>query len=116
MIPTQVHGVLDYVVGAILILAPFLLGFADGTAAQWVPISLGVVAVLYSLLTNYELGFLKVLPLRVHLILDQTLGAVLLTSPWLFDFSSRIMWPHLLFGMVSVVVPLLTKPPAGALR
>jgi hypothetical protein len=29
MITTKTHGVLDYIVGAALIVAPWLLGFAD---------------------------------------------------------------------------------------
>ncbi len=48
------HGVLDYVVGALLIVVPYLLGFADGTAAQWVPQVLGLVAIGGGLMTDYE--------------------------------------------------------------
>ena len=33
MIPTRIHGIIDYVFGIIAIAAPFVLGFADGTAA-----------------------------------------------------------------------------------
>jgi hypothetical protein len=29
MIPTHVHGVIDYLVGIVMILAPYILGFAD---------------------------------------------------------------------------------------
>jgi hypothetical protein len=36
-IPTRTHGVIDYLMGALLIVAPYLLGFADDTMAQWVP-------------------------------------------------------------------------------
>jgi hypothetical protein len=40
------HSVVDYIVGILLILAPLLLGFADGTAAQWVPQVLGALVLL----------------------------------------------------------------------
>ena len=53
-ISTRTHGVLDHVVGALLIVVPYLLGFADGTAAQWVPQVLGVVAIGGGLMTDYE--------------------------------------------------------------
>ena len=33
-IPTQIHGGLDYLIGVILIIAPWLFGFADGSAAM----------------------------------------------------------------------------------
>ncbi|MDB5615582.1 MAG: hypothetical protein JWQ22_3235 [Devosia sp.] len=109
MIPTRVHGILDYVVGAILILAPYLLGFADGTAAQWVPMVLGVAAIAYSLVTEYELSLAKLLPLWVHLGLDIASGVLLAASPWLFGFADRIWWPHVLFGAIEIIVPLLTS-------
>src|SRR5690554_1548903 len=67
---TRTHGVLDYLVGALLILAPFIFGFADGGAAQWVPIVLGAGAIAYSLVTRYELGAVKLLPMPAHLGLD----------------------------------------------
>lgn len=37
-ISTRVHGVVDYLMGLLLIVAPFLFGFATGGSAQWVPI------------------------------------------------------------------------------
>jgi hypothetical protein len=70
MIPTHVHGTINYIVCTLLILAPFILGFADGTPAQWVPIILGASAMFYSLLTDYELGVARVIPMPVHLGLD----------------------------------------------
>lgn len=108
MIPTRIHGFIDYVVGLLLIAAPFLLGFADGTAAQWVPIILGAGAIFYSLMTNYELGLVKMIPMPVHLALDMGSGAFLAASPWLFGFADRIWWPHVLVGIMEIVIPLMT--------
>lgn len=110
MIPTRIHGYIDYIVGALLIVAPFVLGFADGTAAQWVPVILGASAIAYSLATDYELGAVRVLPMRVHLALDMGSGALLAASPWLFQFADRIWWPHVLVGVMEIVIPLLTSP------
>jgi hypothetical protein len=47
-ISTKVHGVLDYLVGIILIAAPWLLNFYRGGAESWVPILLGIGTVMYS--------------------------------------------------------------------
>jgi hypothetical protein len=109
MIPTRIHGVLDYVVGALLILAPFLFGFADGTAAQWVPTLLGIAAIVYSLITRYELSIAKILPMPTHLLLDAASGVLLAASPWLFGFADRIWWPHVVFGVLEIVVSALTQ-------
>jgi hypothetical protein len=108
MIPTRVHGIIDYVVGIVLILAPYILGFADGTAAQWVPMILGIAALIYSLLTRYELSMAKIIPMPVHLGLDVASGLLLAASPWLFGFADRIWWPHVLVGAMEIVIALMT--------
>ena len=108
-IPTKVHGVLDYLTGALLIAAPYLLGFADGTAAQWVPMILGAGAILYSLFTNYETGLIKLLPMPVHLMLDLGSGILLAASPWLFGFADRVYWPHLIVGLFEIVAAVTTR-------
>ncbi len=33
-IPTRIHGMMDYLMGVLLIVAPCLFGFADGGAAM----------------------------------------------------------------------------------
>lgn len=108
MIPTRTHGIIDYIYGVALVLAPFVLGFADGSAAQWVPIIIGVATIAMSLVTRYEFGAIKVLPMLAHISVDAVAGLVLLASPWVFGFADRIWWPHVLFGAIAIVVPLLT--------
>lgn len=44
IISTKTHGILDYLVGIILISSPWLLGFADGGAKMWIPVILGAGA------------------------------------------------------------------------
>ncbi len=108
-IPTRVHGVLDYLVGALLIAAPWILNFNRGGAETWVPVILGIGALLYSLLTNYELGVLRRIPMGTHLSLDAGSGLLLAVSPWLFGFSTFVFWPHLILGIFEIVAALTTK-------
>lgn len=108
MISTRTHGVLDYLVGALLIVAPYLLGFATGGIEQWLPQILGAVTIVMSLVTRYELSIAKVIPLKVHLGVDVLSGLLLAASPWLFNFAGVVWWPHLLVGIIEIVVPLLT--------
>ena len=103
------YGFADYGVGIVLLLLPYTFGFADGTAAQFVPQVLGVAAVAYSLFTAYELRWKHVIPMRVHLWLDGLSGVLLLASPWLFGFAERVVWPHVLFGLVEITASLITK-------
>ncbi|HZH11789.1 MAG TPA: SPW repeat protein [Microvirga sp.] len=108
-ISTRVHGVMDYIVGLLLLAAPYLLGFADGTAAQWVPMILGMAILGMALMTDFELSVVKLIPMPVHLGIDIAGGLLLLASPWLFGFADRIAWPHVVVGIMEVGLALTTR-------
>ena len=107
-ITTKTHGVLDYVVGVLLILAPFIFGFANGGPAMWVPIILGAGTLLYSACTNYELGLTPAISMPAHLTLDFIGGAFLAASPWLFNFHELVWAPHLVVGLFEIGASLMT--------
>lgn len=109
MIDTKTHGIIDYLTGALLLVAPYLFGFANGGVEQWFPQVIGAAMLLMSLLTNYELSAAKVIPLKVHLTVDVIGGILLAASPWLFGFADFIWWPHLIVGLMEILVPLITK-------
>lgn len=109
VLSTRTHGAIDYVVSAFLIVAPYLFGFADGSAAQWVPMALGAAGIVYSLLTRYELGALPLIPMPAHLGLDVINGVVLASSPWVFGFASKVYLPHLVIGIMELGVVLMTE-------
>ena len=113
VIPTQIHGYVDYLMGVVLIAAPWLLGFADGGPEQWVPVVLGAGVIVYSLLTDYELGVMRMIPMPVHLGLDVLGDAFLAISPWLFGFSDVIWWPHVVFGLLEIGAGLMTQSSPG---
>jgi hypothetical protein len=116
-IPTKVHGILDYLVGILLMVAPWLLGFARNGAETWVPVVLGAGAILYSLLTNYELGVWRTLSMSTHLTLDLVSGIFLAASPWLFGFNDYVYMPHLVLGILEIGASLFTqKQPLHALN
>ena len=108
-IPTRVHGLLDYLVGLLLIAAPWVFNFARGGAETWVPVALGVGALVYSVFTDYELGLVKRLPMGTHLTLDLLSGLLLAASPWLFGFSEFVWVPHVVLGVLEVGASLMTK-------
>ena len=114
-ISTRVHGVLDYLMGMVLIAAPWMLGFADNSAATWVPVLLGVGTIIYSLFTDYELGVFRGISMRGHLWLDALSGIFLAASPWLFGFSDRVSTPHVVLGVFEVIAALTTRTVPGSL-
>ena len=52
-VPAFVHGVLEYVAGALLIAAPFLFGFSDDGTATAFFIVLGAVHLLLTIATRF---------------------------------------------------------------
>ena len=113
LIPPRVHGVIDYLVGALLLAAPWLLGFSDDPAATWVTVAFGAVAILYSVTTDYELGVVPVLSMRTHLVIDIVWAVLLLASPWIFGFADRVRWPHVIVALAGLAVTAMTWRPAG---
>ena len=109
VIPTRVHGMLDYLVGALLIAAPWLFDFNRGGAETWVPVILGAGVILYSLFTDYELGAVRRIPMPTHLMLDLGGGVLLALSPWLFGFSDYVWAPHLIVGLIEIGTSLMTQ-------
>lgn len=108
-IGSRVHGILDFLVGALLIAAPWIFDFNRGGAETWVPVALGVSAILYSLATDYEFGVVHAISLRTHLWLDALSGAFLAASPWLFGFSDYVWAPHLIVGLLEIGTSMMTK-------
>lgn len=108
-IGTKVHGVLDYLMGIILIVSPWIFNFDYEGPAQWIPMILGFSVILYSFITDYELGMLKILSMKTHLTIDVISGIFLAVSPWLFGFADEVFWPHLIFGIAEIGAGLMTK-------
>lgn len=113
VITTKAHGVLDYLMGILLIASPWIFNFDNGGAEQWIPIILGAGAILYSLLTNYEMGAAKTISMPTHLTLDLMSGILLAASPWLFGFAETVYLPHLILGIAEIGASLMTQKQPG---
>ena len=112
IIPTGVHGALDYLASGVNLAFPRLLGLHDPHWAARVPRIDGVAGAGYSLITDYELGALKVLPMPVHLAFDAAKGIFMAASPWLFGFAengTRYWLPHVLMGSADVLAAIATR-------
>jgi hypothetical protein len=113
VIPTWLHGMIDYPAGLLLIVLPWLGGFATGGPAMWIPIIAGVLMLGASAMTNYEAGLVKTVPMSAHLTLDGILGAFLAASPWLFGFANVVWLPHLVLGLAEIGAALMTQTKPG---
>ena len=114
-LPTAVHGVFDYAGAIGLIASPFIFGFADvGGIAVFLPIVLGAGLLLYSLLTDYELGIpvVKFIPMSVHLSVDFVASAFLAAAPFLFGYKNlglNVWLPQVIAGISVILLVLVSK-------
>ena len=109
MISTKTHGVLDYMVAILLIAMPWIIGVHGKNPQTYIPVTLGILTIGYSLITRYEFGALQIISMRTHLILDILNGLILATSPWVFGFADEIMSPYLFGGILELIVVALSK-------
>ncbi|MFC6998618.1 SPW repeat domain-containing protein [Rufibacter roseus] len=117
MIPTSVHGIMDYLTAILLIASPWIFNFYRGGAESWVPIGVGVVVLVQALMTRNETGAVKVFPMSAHLMSDIAIGLFLAMSPWLLFFHEYVWQPHLIFGLLILGLGILTRMrPANAAR
>ena len=112
VIPTSVHSAVDHVVGPVLIAAPEVLRLPRKSPEGIVPRVNGVVAAVYSNLTDYELSLKNVIPMKVHLALDAMSGAMLATIPLATGArkrGTRHWLPHAMLGAFEVGMALFTE-------
>lgn len=107
-IPTRFHGILDYIVGIFMIIAPWVLDFSNNDAATWTIVIAGVLVLLQTIMTDFEVGLIRRIPMRSHLTMDFILGLALAVSPWLLNFDERVYMPHLIVGVFSILASLTT--------
>jgi hypothetical protein len=82
-ISTKVHGILDYMTAGFLFALPRAMGW-DKTVTHLMDMA-GVSATAYSLFTRYELGLVRVLPMKAHLTMDALSGAAFLGASAMLD-------------------------------
>jgi hypothetical protein len=109
-VPAFVHGLLEYVAGALLIAAPFLFSFDSDTATA-VSIAAGVVVLIVTASTAMTTGLIKSIPVHAHVILDYVLALVLIASPFLFAFSddSTATPFFIVLGVVYLLMTIATR-------
>ncbi|WP_343674286.1 hypothetical protein [Chitinophaga sp.] len=109
-INTKLHGILDYLFSILLVVVPLVLfGTANKGGEVWVPLTLGAITLLYSLLTDYEFGIYRKIKMSAHLTLDVLGGMILMTSPWVFDFWETSWIPYVLAGLLEIGVGSYTQ-------
>lgn len=109
-ISTRLHGIMDYLTAALLIVLPFILRWDEDLSGSILMMA-GIGMLLVSLCTRYELGAMKAIPMPVHLGIDFMMGLLLIAAPFLF-ISQDTMTKTVLFivlGVSEIAAALLTQ-------
>lgn len=108
LFPTKVHGVLDYSSVVLLSALPRTLGWDQAVTRLLTGSALATLA--YSLLTRYEVGAVKVLPMPAHLALDGASGLGLCLAAGLLKSEPRPVRLALLgLGLFEITASLTTE-------
>jgi hypothetical protein len=108
ILSARIHGMLDFVVVAVFLLAPLLVGLGGSPAA--ISYTLAVVHLLLTLMTRFPAGRWKMVPFFVHGIVELIVGIALLILPSFAGYSpgSPARRFYLAIGAVILVVWALT--------
>ncbi|MCE9597672.1 MAG: hypothetical protein K8S54_06865 [Spirochaetia bacterium] len=101
------HGLLDYVTVVIFLVAPTALGLA-GLAAV-VSYALAGVHLLMTIVTNFRLGVIKLVPFTLHGWVERIVGPVLVILPFILGFENIARLFYIAMGVIIVIVGVLTN-------
>jgi hypothetical protein len=111
------HGILDYTTVLLLILSPHLFGMQF--AATVFTYSLAFIHLVLTLLTDFEMGLLRIIPLHIHGAIEVLLSIVLVIVANVFRIWNDVIsfYYYLIFAGVLFIVWLFsTYNPASAAR
>ncbi|UOQ65780.1 SPW repeat domain-containing protein [Hymenobacter volaticus] len=102
------HGVVDVMFITVLAMAPIVSDLEPAVDTACYVMAGGYL--LLTLLTDFKLGLIRIVPLQIHGWLDLLTGVLLLVAPFLFKFPQgsaerNLCW---VLGAVSVVTWFIT--------
>jgi len=108
-ISTRTHGIIDYACSAALIALPFLLRW-DRRAAR-LSLGAGLATLGVSMMTNYECGLVRLLPMRAHLAMDAAETSMLMGAPRMLGGAEHAGAGRVLaiFGALGAAIGAMTQ-------
>ena len=85
-IPLGLHQAMEPIIALVFVLAPFVLGFDDGTAKA-LSIAIGVAVLLVGMTTRWRMSVVELIPLRAHFAADVGVGLLAIVAPFVLGFD-----------------------------
>jgi hypothetical protein len=105
---TRLHGIFDYS-SAFILLLPWITNYHERGQDTLIFAALGIITALYSLLTDYEFGLVKLIPMKVHIVLDILSALFLIAMPWLTGVMNYYLYWPVLLGVAELVIIFLSS-------
>ena len=113
----QVHAYIDYPVAVSLMVMPFRLNLGSSNPlATWVSVVTGVAAFVLTVLTDHELGVIKVVPYGFHVVVDRLVGLTFVVAPFVLGFTGLDAGYYWANGAAVLAVTFLLNAPAATVR
>lgn len=104
------HSYIDYPVAIALISLPVILGLGSlNPIALYLSVSVGIAALILTLLTDHQTGALSVIPYKIHLAIDFSVAILFLLAPFIFSFDGLDAYFYWINGIAVLLVVLLHK-------
>lgn len=109
IISASFHAVIDYLFVLILIIAPMAFHLGDNVST--ISYVFAAIHLVLTLLTNNTGGIIKVIPLRIHGVIDFLAGVVFLGLAFWFNSKNDVpgYYYFLVLGLICVIVFFLTN-------
>jgi len=106
----QIHAYLDYPVALALIGLPFLLSLGEShPMAFTLSLATGIAALILTILTDHHLGLIKVIPYKIHLIVDFLVALTFVAAPFILGFKGLDLIYYLINGGAVLFVVSMHK-------
>lgn len=103
-----IHGYLDFLIVAIFLLAPTVLGLSQLPAM--LAYSLAAVHLIVTLASDFPFGMFKLIPFTIHGWIEHLVGPSLIALPFIFGFANEEIARnfYIAMGVVIIAVGILT--------
>ena len=108
MIPQDIHSMMDYAAAGTCLGSAL---WAESSGAKAAGAMLGAAGLCVSLMTDYRLSVVKMIPIEAHEAIDHIWGAASIAAPFVFGYWKKdpaVAAIHILTGASTILASLFT--------
>jgi len=110
----KAHGIMDYIFAVVVAASPWIFGFSHEQAAPQIALACGIVTAMYSLMTNYEMGVVPLIPFAGHRFFDFVVALALAGSSWHFKMRGLAAIVFTILGVIGLIAAVMSPRPRAS--